>query len=419
MHDTLNIKSFFSFIKQTFFIVLLYLNLKGNAQSLQDLKTTAAENNLELKAQYKIFEAKVEQVNQAKAWQDPNLSFGYFISPIETRVGPQIARFSLAQKLPWFGTFKARGNIAAFQAEAEFERFQDKKLMLFQKVAEQYYQLLALRHILKLEQKQLDILQNLKSIMQSRYKNNQAQLVDVMRVELDIDKNTKTLSILKKQDKAILAKLNQLMNQHLKTPIQTSAPELILNDVTDLNIDTLNLNHPRIEAIRKLQASNSASKELARKQAMPQFGFGIDYAIILDKNIQNPDAGQDALMPMLSMSLPIFGQKNRSKKKEANLNSEALEFQLENETQAINTELQIAIFKKEELNELLFLYDQQLIRLNDILELLEAALANSSADIEEVLRLQNERLIYQKQRTRTLADLQIINEKIMYLTQNE
>jgi len=291
--------------------------------------------------------------------------------------------------------------------------------MLFQKVAEQYYQLLALRHILKLEQKQLDILQDLKSIMQSRYKNNQAQLVDVMRVELDIDKNTKTLSILKKQDKAILAKLNQLLNQNLESPIQTSAPELILNDVTDLNIDTLNLNHPRIEAIRKLQASNSASKELARKQAMPQFGFGIDYAIIQDKNVQNPDAGQDALMPMLSMSLPIFGQKNRSRKKEAKLKSEALNFQLENETLAINTELQIAIFKKEELQELLFLYDQQVIRLDDMLELLEAALANSSADIEEVLRLQNERLMYQKQRARTLADLQIINEKIIYLTQNE
>ena len=81
------------------------------AQSLEELKTISAENNLELKAQYKSFEAQLENVTQAKSWQDPNLSFGYFISPIETRVGPQIARFSLTQMLPWFGTFKTKGEM--------------------------------------------------------------------------------------------------------------------------------------------------------------------------------------------------------------------------------------------------------------------------------------------------------------------
>jgi len=115
------------------FISILMFSWSSFSQSLEDLQHLAAENNLELKAQFKRFEAQLEDITQAKSWQDPNLSFGYFISPIETRVGPQIARFSLTQKLPWFGTYKAKGNIAAFRAEAEFEKFQDQKIEVISK----------------------------------------------------------------------------------------------------------------------------------------------------------------------------------------------------------------------------------------------------------------------------------------------
>jgi len=62
--------------------VLLCFGFQLKAQSLEELKTITAENNLELKAQFKAFEAQLESVTQAKSWQDPNLSFGYFISPM-------------------------------------------------------------------------------------------------------------------------------------------------------------------------------------------------------------------------------------------------------------------------------------------------------------------------------------------------
>ena len=50
---------------------------------------------------------------------------------------------------------------------------------------------------------------------------------------------------------------------------------------------------------------------------MPQFGFGLDYAIIQDRNVTATDAGQDAFIPNISISLPIFGKKNKSRKKQA------------------------------------------------------------------------------------------------------
>lgn len=400
------------------FISILMFSWSSFSQSLEDLQHLAAENNLELKAQFKRFEAQLEDITQAKSWQDPNLSFGYFISPIETRVGPQIARFSLTQKLPWFGTYKAKGNIAAFRAEAEFEKFQDQKLKLFLNVAQKYYDLLALRYITELETKQLDILENLKVIVESNYKNNKARLVDILRVDLEMDKQLSTIQVLKDQGQVFVTQLNQLMDRQLNTPVQILNPKQILEQKERIEIDSMVRNHPRLESIRKLKASNEAESELAKKEAMPQFGLGLDYAIIQDRNVQNAEAGQDAIMPMLSVSLPIFGKKNKSRKKAASLQGESIEFQLENEESRLETEIQVALYKQDELFSLLSLYDKQLLSLKDILQLSETALANASMGIEEVLRLQEERLLYEKQRAKTLADLQKTDETLIYLTSN-
>ena len=418
MFKTFYIKPISNLLQLLVVGVLLCLGFPLKAQSLVEIQTISAENNLELKAQFKAFEAQLEGVTQAKSWQDPNLSFGYFISPIETRVGPQIARFSLTQMLPWFGTFKAKGDIASYRAEAEYEKFQDQKLKLFLDVAEKYYDLSALRHIAELETEQLQILEDLKAVVEANYENNKANLVDVLRVELQMDKQSSVIQVLKDQDQALVSQINQLMNRQLKTPILISNPEQILDQKDVVEMDSISKDHPRLEAIRNLQESNKAESVLAKKQAMPQFGLGLDYAIIQDRNAVNVDSGRDAIMPMISVSLPIFGKKNKSRKKAASLQGESLQFQLENEETRLETEIQVAKYKQDELFSLLDLYDAQLLRLKDILELSEAALANASMKIEEVLRLQEERLLYQKQRTKTLANLQKINETLNYLTSN-
>jgi len=396
--------------------VLLGFGFSLKAQSLEELKTISAENNLELKAQYKSFEAQLETITQAKSWQDPNLSFGYFISPIETRVGPQIARFSLTQMLPWFGTFKARGDVAAYKAEAAFEKFQDQKLKLFLKVANQYYELAALRVSIQLEAEQLLLLEDLKSIVKANYENNKANLVDVLRVDLEIDKQQTSIEVLKKQVQVLNTQLNQLMNRPAKTAIEITNPRQILEDVNNLETDSISVSHPRLEAIRNLQESYKAESELAKKQAMPQFGLGLDYAIIQDRNVMNADAGQDALMPMLSVSLPIFGKKNKSRNKQAQLEGESLQFQLENEQTRLETEVQILVYHKDELKSLFELHERQMLNLKDILQLSEVSLANVETEIEEVLRLYEEHLLHHKMKIRTLADLQITNSKLNYLT---
>jgi hypothetical protein len=106
-------------------ILVLLGSVLGYAQTLDDYFKIAAESNPGLQAKYSAFEAAMQRVEQVNTLPDPNFSFGYFISPVETRVGPQRARFSLTQMFPWFGTLKKQGNAAALMAEAKYQSFLD------------------------------------------------------------------------------------------------------------------------------------------------------------------------------------------------------------------------------------------------------------------------------------------------------
>jgi len=104
-------------------LIILFSGLGLYAQTLEDYFKIAAENNPGLLSQYKDFEAALQKVPQVSTLPDPSFSFGYFVSPVETRVGPQQARFSLTQMIPWFGTLKAQGDAATLMAEANISLF--------------------------------------------------------------------------------------------------------------------------------------------------------------------------------------------------------------------------------------------------------------------------------------------------------
>ena len=71
------------------FLLLILAAHTAMNQSLDDYLEVALQNNPDLKAAYFSFEAQLEKVEQVKFLTNPTLGFGYFISPIETRLGSQ------------------------------------------------------------------------------------------------------------------------------------------------------------------------------------------------------------------------------------------------------------------------------------------------------------------------------------------
>ena len=94
----------------------------------------AAENNPGLESRFNEYLAALEVSPQVKALPDPQLAFGYFIQPVETRVGPQEFRISASQMFPWFGTLKSKENVAIQTAKAKYEAFEEAKSKLFNEI---------------------------------------------------------------------------------------------------------------------------------------------------------------------------------------------------------------------------------------------------------------------------------------------
>ena len=301
-------------------MVMLLCGTLSFTQTLDDYFKIAAENNPGLQAMYKEYEAALHKVPQVSTLPDPTFSFGYFISPVETRVGPQQAKFSLTQMFPWFGTLKTQGDVAALMAEAKFQGFIDARNKLYYQVSAAFYPLYELHELISIEQVNISLLESYKAIAAKKFANANGTMVDVLRVDIMLKDAQTNLNILRDKEKPFLTVFNKLLNRpdNEKVVISDSLKSEYLAD--DFRKDSLFINNPVLNALDlKIQASE-ASGLAAHKQGLPKLGIGLDYVIVGESNhMVIPDNGKDILMPMVSVSIPIFRGKYNASVREAQI----------------------------------------------------------------------------------------------------
>ena len=129
-------------------ILFLLISSVVSAQQadLDNYLKIAAENNPGLKEKFNDYMAALEVAPQVKALPDPQVAFAYFISPVETRVGPQHFKISASQMFPWFGTLQAKENASIQAAKAKYELFEETKSKLFNDVRAAYFNLYFNKH---------------------------------------------------------------------------------------------------------------------------------------------------------------------------------------------------------------------------------------------------------------------------------
>ena len=109
-----------------------------------------------------------------------------------------------------------------------------------------------------------------------------------------------------------------------------------------------------------------------------------------------PDNGKDVLMPMVTLSLPIFRKKYKAAVKEAQLMQESYSLQKTEMTNSLLSNYEMAFFDIEQQTELVSLFDEQITESEQALNLLFTSYGNSGKDFEEVLRMQQQLLKYDK-----------------------
>ena len=402
-------------MRKLLIISILFFAFSAKGQSINDYFIIATENNPELKAKYKEFEASMQRIPQVSSLPDPNLSMGYFISPVETRVGPQNLRFSLSQMFPWFGTLKAQKNAATLMAESKYQAFLNTKNQLYYQVATVYYPLYELAKLKNIEQENIKILESYKKIANSKFENGKASLVDILRVDIMVKEAETNLEILNKKEPALTSWFNSILNRKYDEKVVVSQDLEVVELPLQYRKDSIVAN-PLLQELELKKQSSEAGIEVARKQGLPKLGLGLDY-VVVGKGMNNfPDSGTDVIMPMVTFSLPIFRKKYIAASNEAKLMQESYSFQKEAYENKLNGTYYKLVFELQKERDLLKLYEGQVTTLSKSLNLLYAYYSNANKDFEEVLRMQQELLKYQKMQLSSVSTFYVKLAELDYVT---
>jgi outer membrane protein TolC len=372
----------------------MFYSINGQSQTLQDYLLIAAQNNPEVKAAYTEFEAAMQKSPQVSSLPDPSLTMSAFGRMIETRIGSQEARFSFMQMFPWFGTLAAKENAANLMAEASFQKYVDTKNEVFLNVKKMYAELYELNQLIQLEEKNLQILDTYRELSLSKFKSGKGAMVDVVRIDIKRSESSTNIQLLKDQNQPLQIGFNSMLNR--KTDEFINIPDFLLVDenLASINRDSLFATNPKLLRLEKQKASYEAQQIIAKKEGYPMIGLGVDYSIISKRDVPDLEMnGQDAIMPMVTLTLPIFRKKYKAAQKEAELMVQATTYEkqaVENNLQASYSMANYNLLKAKRLKDL---YKNQLESTNQAIKLLLAAYSNSGTDFEEILSMNQDLLM--------------------------
>jgi cobalt-zinc-cadmium efflux system outer membrane protein len=372
-------------------IIVLFLTSGLYSQNLDEYLVVAAESNPGLKASFLSYQAALEEVNQVGTLPDPEVSFGYFISPVETRVGPQQARIQISQMFPWFGTLELREQVKTSVARAEYENFEQARKDLYFKVESSYYECWALSEVLKIQQANLELLKSLESLALVRYETGSSSLVDVLRIQMDILRAESEIQ--KVQDDFVqkLAFFNLYLNRDVHEAVEfrsTLIPGAI-NLSKEQILDSIQNTSHLLARFEHLKTASHQRVELALKQNSPKLGAGISYIAISERSdMQVENNGRDALMPMVSMKIPIYRKKNSSLVKQNTFDVQIIEQKELQSRNDLESLFESQWFQYNDAKRIIKLNSDQLSIATQTRDILIDSYGSNDSQFEEILRLQ-------------------------------
>lgn len=403
-------------------IVLTLFAVEAQAQTeLDGYLKIAAQNNPGLKSKFAEYNAALEKVPQVGALPDPSVSFGYFVSPIETRVGPQQAKLGFSQMFPWFGTLSAREDVVVQVAKAKYEAFEEAKSKLFFQIKSAYYNIYFITKGIEITRENIAILNTFQQLAIIKIETGQSSVVDEMRVRMEINELENQLAYLLDNKLALEAKFNTMLNESTNNPVLV--PEVLWNDSLTLSKEVLldsitNRNH-FIKQLEYKVISWQKQEVAAQKMGMPQFSIGLEYAVIGESGNPNlgSENGRDAfLLPKVGLSIPLYRKKYSAMVKEASLNMEATQLKKEDKQNQLTALFENGYKDYNDADRRVSLYQMQHKLAEQSLNILLTSYSGDGKNFEEVLRMESKVLKYALELDKARSDKNAALAFINYLS---
>lgn len=244
----------------------------------------------------------------------------------------------------------------------------------------------------------------------SSMNSSSAGMSDVLRIQLEIMELDNSIESLTSEINAEKAKFNALLNRDVNMEVNipnTFEQTVFLLDETSA-ITTVSNQNPMLGMITEEGNAYKAKAEMDKKMSYPMFGIGVQY--MLNKKTNDPMFamgdmnGKDMIMPMVSVSIPIYRNKYKAQQRESKLWREASEEKYTNTLNALRSELYKTKHQLDDASRKIVLYKKQADLAQTTYNLILQEFATGKNDLTNVIQVQRQLLDYKLKEAQAIAN---------------
>ena len=368
-----------------------YATGKDNKEdSLAVYIAEAIRNNPGLKSEYQAYQAQMANAQGAGVLSDPQLSVG---------LGKQRTTITIMQMFPWFGTLKAGREQMEYKAQEAYQKFREKSLSTAFNVEKQWYSILATQEKVKAVKQKRALLNDIKKVAIYLYKNYTAGRDTKMSDQLRLDAEEERL---KEQTESLETQLTLQKQQfnitmHRQPNAALSLPDSItLRQMPTFNWTEIERNNPKLAQYSAIQKAFKSQEEQTRAKGMPMIGVGLQYMLNgkVDMPMMPNMNGKDMVMPMVSVTIPIYRKKITSAIHSAQLMERSAAYNYQRQLDALQSTYLSIEQRAGDIKRKLKLYESEVSLLNRTLELMQKEYATGAASLTDILQTTRESIDY-------------------------
>jgi outer membrane protein TolC len=269
----------------------------------------ALKHSPEARASFERWRAATLRISRGRRLPDPNISFGYFLRSIETRVGPQRFKVGLSQNLPWPTKLSAAADSASEKARAARRAVDVETLRIKRGVSKVYWTLWLIEEEHRLKTEHDAVLESLAGAVRGRLATGTASLADLNQIELNIARHHDHREHHKEARRKASARLFAAMGVSSagRTLKATDQPLKGLPRRREEALRAQTRKHPRLTMHDHLAASESERARAEDADKFPKLRIGVDYIEVGDATMPGvPDSGKDPLVVSAGLSIPLW-----------------------------------------------------------------------------------------------------------------
>jgi outer membrane protein TolC len=234
-------------------------------------------------------------------------------------------------------------------------------------------------------------------------------LTDIYRIQIETGDLENNIALLKNQRKTIMAQFNTYLNRAVTSPVFTY--ENIAVDSLELSLiavsDSMLTNNPMLGMLDYEKQSIEARKKMVTRMGYPMVGLGLNYSLISRSGtaMGTPDMnGKDMVMPMVTVTLPVYRKKYNAMIREAELLKTATSQNYQSTANSLQAEYYQAVQLYQDAQRRIKLYDNQYQLASKSLDLMLKSFSVSSSALTDVLRIRQQTLDYELKKVEAVAD---------------